>query len=345
MEYKQSEIVVMRDRSTLIDIMKGILILLVVVGHVIQFNNYNNFDNNIIFRFIYSFHMPAFFVVSGFLFGYSKCKDKIFLLLCNNTFRLVIPFITWYVIKYIIDKQWVNYTFFNFIKLIIKSPDNGLWFLWVLFVIRVIFILLKKISNKLHYNELMIIIIFSLLIILLKPVRVLGIDLVKTYYTYFCLGYIANKEINIIKKININNKMFKYSSIVIFIIAAMQWNRTGAPFFYNENLNGSFGVVYKIIVKIYNIITALLGSLFIFFISDLVVKKNKTILKSLSYLGKNTLGIYAIHFYLVDLISTKSLFLNYILNFCISISLSIIIIKIIKRYKVLSLILLGERGN
>lgn len=49
-----------------IDWLKSILISLVVVGHSIQFSDVS-FESNWLFRFIYSFHMPLFFFVSGFL--------------------------------------------------------------------------------------------------------------------------------------------------------------------------------------------------------------------------------------------------------------------------------------
>lgn len=54
------------------DSLKGILIILVVLGHAIQ--NVLGYDcfNNHIWNYIYSFHMAAFISVSGYL-NY-KCK-------------------------------------------------------------------------------------------------------------------------------------------------------------------------------------------------------------------------------------------------------------------------------
>ncbi len=46
------------------DIAKGVAIILVVVGHSIQFH-LSEFDDNPVFRAIYSFHMPLFMAVSG----------------------------------------------------------------------------------------------------------------------------------------------------------------------------------------------------------------------------------------------------------------------------------------
>ncbi len=59
-----------KQRDKTLDAMKGILIILVVLGHIIV-NVYapDNFAQNLLFRICYSFHMPAFIMVSGYLVG------------------------------------------------------------------------------------------------------------------------------------------------------------------------------------------------------------------------------------------------------------------------------------
>ena len=51
-------------RISYIDQLKGIAILLVVLGHVI---GYNNCEDSFLWRFIYSFHMPLFMFISGYV--------------------------------------------------------------------------------------------------------------------------------------------------------------------------------------------------------------------------------------------------------------------------------------
>lgn len=78
-------------RLKYLDFIKGFAILLVVLGHVIQFSD-NSFDNNILFRYIYSFHMPLFMFTSGF----ASCKQKNPYFIVNKTIsysfkRWIIP--------------------------------------------------------------------------------------------------------------------------------------------------------------------------------------------------------------------------------------------------------------
>lgn len=56
----------MNHRLHYIDNLKGVLILLVVLGHCIQATNMD-YDHDLVSRYIYSFHMPLFMCVSGFV--------------------------------------------------------------------------------------------------------------------------------------------------------------------------------------------------------------------------------------------------------------------------------------
>ena len=53
-----------KNRDLFLDIAKGLAIILVVVGHVVQ-GSATNFDDLLWFKVIYSFHMPLFVFLSG----------------------------------------------------------------------------------------------------------------------------------------------------------------------------------------------------------------------------------------------------------------------------------------
>jgi len=56
-----------RKRLIWADSLKGVLIILVVLGHAIQYTIGNECYENRLWNIIYSFHMPAFMAVSGYL--------------------------------------------------------------------------------------------------------------------------------------------------------------------------------------------------------------------------------------------------------------------------------------
>lgn len=83
-----------RQRDPRIDFAKGILIVLVVLGHCIQISyaGSDEFYSNWLFKLIYSFHMPAFMLISGWLF-YSS-HDKTFRQIAVSKLQQIgIPFL------------------------------------------------------------------------------------------------------------------------------------------------------------------------------------------------------------------------------------------------------------
>ena len=60
----------MKERLDYIDRAKGMLIILVVIGHIWQ--------SGVVFDLIYTFHMPAFFVISGILFSHTRGYERNF---------------------------------------------------------------------------------------------------------------------------------------------------------------------------------------------------------------------------------------------------------------------------
>lgn len=78
-------------RDQTIDIMKGVAILSMIAGHC--------FIPHFLYDFIYLWHMPLFFIVSGFFF-----RDKPYREICFSTFRgLIVPYIVTSTVLLIID--------------------------------------------------------------------------------------------------------------------------------------------------------------------------------------------------------------------------------------------------
>jgi len=78
------------NTSDWILIAKGIGILLVVIGHFNPESSPTYWTN--LRSVIYSFHMPLFFLLSGYLYSHGKYTYK--QLLSNKIKRLVYPFVS-----------------------------------------------------------------------------------------------------------------------------------------------------------------------------------------------------------------------------------------------------------
>ena len=140
------------ERLDWIDSIKGIAMSMVILGHVTQkyylWDIYPAYTTLIqrIFDFIYSFHMPLFMMISGFLFyrsyvaggGVKKEKLKIHFL---NLLILYIVFALFEgCIKILFSQDVVTEVHFRDLFLIMVMPLGGrLWYLYVLLEYYIIF--------------------------------------------------------------------------------------------------------------------------------------------------------------------------------------------------------------
>jgi len=142
----------MKDRIEWVDVFKALVIILVVMGHT-------PFAFNLI---IYTFHMAAFFLISGYTLDFAKIPFKAYLF--NQSKRLIIPYLSinilFYLLKFIFS-IFAYYMYYyaenpsisqliSFIKNI-SSVDlaGATWYLVVLFEAPILAKLLFDILQKL----------------------------------------------------------------------------------------------------------------------------------------------------------------------------------------------------
>ena len=145
------------SRIVWVDICKLIGIFLMVVGHSTKNEN--------ILSWIYSFHMPLFFILSGYTYDITKYKNRYTYVnyLKNNVKHLVFPIIIFGFITTLYRFVW-NYIFMDVNRIDYKIIQNGIigiflqlrltkfggyfWFLSALFVSKVIlYKLVEKVDS------------------------------------------------------------------------------------------------------------------------------------------------------------------------------------------------------
>lgn len=129
----------MNDRKYWLDIAKGIAIILMVLGHTTI--------PRMVFDLIYSFHMPLFFIASGFASNYAKRSLLEYIGYKART--ILLPFITYSIIVsillYAIGKM-------DFPHLIANGWEGyALWFIPVLYLASVIAMLASVVSRRFRY--------------------------------------------------------------------------------------------------------------------------------------------------------------------------------------------------
>ncbi len=132
-------------RNTSIDFIKGIAIFSVVLAHCWLLDRE-------IFHFIYSFHMPLFFCISGYLFS-TKKRYKDFLV--GKIKNLLIPYVLFFIFSFVVSITILqrDITILNGIKYLILGGKNcahvcnwALWYLQLFFIASNIFYFIAKIK-------------------------------------------------------------------------------------------------------------------------------------------------------------------------------------------------------
>ncbi|MGT2459004.1 acyltransferase family protein [Cupriavidus basilensis] len=211
-------------RVEALDVYKGLAILLVVIGHLAQ-SATPEFDKSLLFKGIYMFHMPLFFFVSGMVYA---LKGNNFSVkgLCESMGKrarqLLLPYFAWYVVGYFISHQQLP--FGEYMARLWKSPDYGLWFLWVLFVFSCVADCGRFLAGITRLPLwVFLVVTWAVLFRLRTDHSELGIGLI-AYHMPFFVGGIFHKEIR-----RAVSEAFLRRFIVVctlaFPVLAYQWDR------------------------------------------------------------------------------------------------------------------------
>ena len=175
------------ERNKTIDIGKGICMFCVIWGHVIQKGLLDvGYEQNIIYKFIYAFHMPLLMLFSGYLFYSSVNKYSIQELLKRKIMQLAFPIFIWNTIYYALDILFFNAIDGGSFSVVgyIKYLFTGLWFLWAVLLYSIMLAIIEKKIEKITIR--IIFIVLSFLILLVSPNRWRLIF----EYCFFLSGYI-----------------------------------------------------------------------------------------------------------------------------------------------------------
>lgn len=314
-------------RSIELDIAKGFAILLMVIGHAIAWNypdrSFLTGDmasmsqgeqwGALLWRLIYSFHMPLFFFISGYLMFKSDTDLKwLFSLVKKKLIRILLPYISTALLLF----------FYN-------GSSSGYWFLQILFIVSITGAFITCINCK--------------AVSLFKRVnsqKLGGVFCVVSHLAIFLLCVILSRidfqsqYLNIIYWNNLPNSYFAFA-------AGLLIKQYGA--FYAK-LSSDVSHILLFFIWIGHFVTTVIlsrtvpidvilepfSSVCASFFIILSIKKyllvhdgQEKVLKPINYIGKNTLSIYIFHIYFVFQLPAVGSFILTLDNMAASISFQI----------------------
>jgi fucose 4-O-acetylase-like acetyltransferase len=289
----------MKEKNAYIDSIRGLAILLVVLGHTIT-GCMQGYENNILYNVIWSLQMPLFFVISGYITKYSKplTSCKIFLKsLFRRSGALLIPYFVWtFVVRGILMGQS---SFFN-LKNLIFNFDSGYWFLFSLWTISVIFMSSRYIAGCISDRKipstiltLVFIAVFSVLLLFIGlkvGLSFLNIKQTTYYIPFFVLGYLYGAFQEKMKSLLLMEK-------IVIALATFFW-----VFVLLKCSIVSLGEdVVSIMVRFFS---SVCGCICCFGLLSNLIKGR--IAAVLQYIGSHTLEIYLVHYVFLCMIPAQA---------------------------------------
>lgn len=276
-----------------LDITRGIAIFLVLWGHAIQYfgvGGISCFDDKL-FQFIYSFHMPLFMLISGYLFYFSTSKRTMKEIVKSRICALIPPIIIWGSAQYLLD----------FFIGVIRNRDEhfrvtiwlenikNVWFLWSVLICSLVVASVGKVTSG--WLQIMVFVLVMPLFLVL-PNR----DLDLYMYPYFVLGFLVNQYKGKLEELWKKGKRILLP-IIAFVYAVMLLFYQEKYFIYTTGIvSGKVPVVEWMMIDLYRWSIGLLGSVLIIYAVYQIENRNLFchLGRGIAYLGKRSLEIYVV---------------------------------------------------
>lgn len=275
----------MKERVRWIDISRGIAIILVVMLHVMSsYQEAGMYKDSAAFAFIhqlvYSFHMPVFMIVSGYLVAKGRRRgtkgQQVLQKLINYGIPYVIFSVVWVLMKTLMSGVTNSKISFTDLLWIPVFPISFMWFIYALMLMQIIQVFIttdSKVFKAIH-------LLLALAGYIARPYlndalantrfsSSIANDFLRTY-VFFVIGvYLAETVLSVLNR-------YRYAAMVISGVLLI-----------GGNILKYMGLIPA--SQIINFLLALAGSVFIIELSVIIGK-----CAILEYFGKQSLPIYVL---------------------------------------------------
>ena len=276
------------DRDKCLDYMKFIAAVLVIVGHSIQYSGVLNTNKGFgfIYLVIYSFHMPLFAMISGFLL-YKSIERRGALHAFRGKALLLIPIVIYSIPVFFtrgvfIPSEGLLLNLRHFIGFVMIG--NGLiWFLPVIFICSLILIIISRVK----YCDILVLVSAASSVVWISNYF---ISLLAFIYVFCSIGFICAKY-GLREKAN---KLVYTGCSVIYILLL---------FFYKRQYliyNGEWGIIGAdlplrvLAIDLFRVVIGLVGCITMYGLVKMSHFGNKDVKSLIGLISKNTLGTYCI---------------------------------------------------
>lgn len=278
-----------------IDIIKGIAIILVVVGHQVHLFQPAGWS---VSDWVNGFHLPLFMFAGGFI-ALKTVKPTIKTIngwlqyILKRSRGLLLPYAVWSIFVYPIVDGSLSINFFaSLYNYFITPPGTVLWFLHTYFILSLVFSLYYLIIDKVKLfqrflpNIIVVGFLYIICILLNKAFSVIPYNLI-AFFPYYFLGVLFAK-FSFLEKYS-KNAVVLSLLFILFFICSLHYQR-------NADLDQAYAILLKVFLGCSaSIVFYHLTNFFQFY---------APIRKLLILFGQQSLIIYIVHFMLLLELST-----------------------------------------
>lgn len=270
------------NRNVSLDVAKGVGIILVVICHL---------KLSFMTTYIYWFHMPLFFIISGYLFKKPDKKDDLLLVLFSKTCRYLIPYFSFYFLILIVlrlDTHLRPLITSEDVKLLLRGGVNlvgafgPFWFITVLYFTQIIFLLITRCLNTKVVTVLLILCYILSHLPVFKVAVIWDANVTLYSLTFFGFGYMLHMQ-------PLEKEIKKIAMVisVITVIISVGLQALGVIHYSLDMKSATYNNV------VLDVVIPIAFSLVILGVSKLI--SESLIGKCLAEIGKYTLPIMYLH--------------------------------------------------
>lgn len=276
-------------RDDFIDYLKGVTIFFVLWGHSIQYMTCDlSFFSDVVFKKIYSFHMPLFMFLSGYVFFWTCNRKELTDIIISRIRGLGMPMGIWGLVSFVISLRIVIPKSIIQGMRVYFSNCLSIWFLWAVLASSIIVGAIYKSRFKHRFIKYLFMFLFMSLIAVLP-----GNKYNLFVYPFFIVGFIFNEY-----------KVFEHKVFIRIIVPFIIAGWIIMLLFYREEhfiyisgispFGSEFGFWGQIKIDIYRYLIGFLGTLSVIYIFEIVYRllRYNKVAKIIIYGGRHSLDIY-----------------------------------------------------
>jgi len=322
-----------QTRSQTIDALKGIAILIVMVGHVLS---WNHMEDGYLYDAIKVIQMPLFFMVSGYLCGMGRkvrSLSEYAKLMKKRALAYLVPFFFWIVLQHPLQP-------ISHIMETLGALDKGLWFLMTLFLLTGMMYTAQLAAMKAAKHQALVFWgIYLVMAAFVVGETLLGWEflspgLTRLYLPFYLTGYLAGEHKERLREVPGGIKRFLGILAAVCLAFLVIWT---------ELLD-----VSSLLLLGRQLLASFLGCYLVIYLMTLCPNgKGK---RFLAWLGHYTLEIYVLHFHFATLLNQGKAYDLYtwegfffaVASFGVMSLITALLILVTKKFWLLDFLLYGK---